>query len=154
MSNDQDYPYVRAYGRAMGSFQYWIDMQVAEAREDNAPENATHRNADGTWSTTDDVINPTVRKMLGLEPLPEIPVPEFVNHLPVVNWVELPYRRGFRRGRYMVLCFADGDSYPWIVWHVAWNGSGWDAEHGDYLSDPRSALQRMTQRAVRWGADQ
>jgi len=36
-----DFLYVRAWGRLMGSDQYYIRGQVQKAREDNAPEDAT-----------------------------------------------------------------------------------------------------------------
>lgn len=50
-----DYVYVRAWGKNMGSHASYIADLVAQARKDKAPENATHKNADGTWSTMDDI---------------------------------------------------------------------------------------------------
>lgn len=35
-----DYPFIRAYGRIMGSYQYYIDDEVRRAREDGAPQDA------------------------------------------------------------------------------------------------------------------
>lgn len=46
-----DFPYIRAWGHMMGSFQYYIDEQLRKAREDGAPETAIYRNDDGSWCT-------------------------------------------------------------------------------------------------------
>ncbi|ORW08468.1 MULTISPECIES: hypothetical protein [Mycolicibacter] len=69
MSGTDDYPYIRLWGQRMGSFQYYIDDQIEQAREDGAPANATHRYLDGTWATTDDITDPAVRKQFGLPDL-------------------------------------------------------------------------------------
>jgi hypothetical protein len=52
-----DYVYVRAWGRNMGSHASYIADQVAEARKDRAPDNATHKLANGTWATMDDLAD-------------------------------------------------------------------------------------------------
>lgn len=62
-----DYVYIRAYGRMMGSSANYVADQVAEARKDKAPANATHKRSgyeqDGQWSTLDDIEdNPTGRR--------------------------------------------------------------------------------------------
>lgn len=153
MPKNDDYPWVRAYGRAMGSYPYYVNDQVAQARADNAPQNATRRNDDGTWSTTDDIINPTMRKDMGLPPLPEVPEPETVNNFPVVNAVKLPYQHGMLRERYMVLCHRpDFDYEPWVVWHVGWKDPEWVAENGHYFTDPIKAVKGLKTRAAEWGA--
>ena len=47
-----DYPYIRAWGRHMGSNLSYIADQVSEARKDKAPEDATFKSADtGEWHT-------------------------------------------------------------------------------------------------------
>ncbi|EWM19623.1 hypothetical protein [Kutzneria sp. 744] len=67
---NNDYPYVRAWGDLMGSYSYFINDQVMRARADGAPANATHRRHDGTWATTDDILRSDTRRQLGLDPLP------------------------------------------------------------------------------------
>jgi hypothetical protein len=73
MTTQPDYPYIRRWGQLMGSYRYYIDGQVGQARADNAPTNATHRRQDGTWATTDDITRAQTRRELGLEPLPPQP---------------------------------------------------------------------------------
>lgn len=154
MPTKDDYPWVRIYGRAMGSFPYYIDAQVEQARADKAPQNATRRNDDGTWSTTEDIVNPTMRADMGLLPLPEVPEPETVNDFPVLHAIKLPYQSGMLRERYMVLCYRQGfDQEPWVVWHVGWHDDNeWGAENGHYFTDPIQAVRRLKTRAVDWGA--
>lgn len=153
MSKNDDYPWVRAYGQAMGSFPYYINDQVQLARRDRAPQNATRRNDDGTWATTDDIVNPSMRADMGLPALPEVPEPETVKHFPVLNAIKLPYQHGMLRERYMVLCYRPGIEHePWVVWHVGYNDAEWVAENGDYFTDPIKAIQRLKTRAIEWGA--
>ena len=48
-----------------GSFQYYIDMQVEQARKDKAPENATYRDTlTGKWHTVEDVRSAETREAL------------------------------------------------------------------------------------------
>ncbi|XVV02468.1 hypothetical protein ACQPW3_34690 [Actinosynnema sp. CA-248983] len=70
MPSSADYPFVRAWGRLMGSYDYYIRDKVQLAREDHAPANAVYRREDGTWTTTDDITLATTRIQLGLDPLP------------------------------------------------------------------------------------
>lgn len=37
---NQDYPFLRAYERIMGSYQYYVDDMLARARDSNAPQDA------------------------------------------------------------------------------------------------------------------
>jgi hypothetical protein len=68
MTKKQDYPYIRAWGRMMGSMPYYIEDRVAEARKDRAPQDATYKK-DGTWLTVDGITNEETRSQLGLPPL-------------------------------------------------------------------------------------
>ena len=52
-----DYLYIRAWHSTSGSFQYYIDKVVMEARKDNAPQNAIYKSQDGKWHTIEDCIN-------------------------------------------------------------------------------------------------
>lgn len=51
-----DYKYIRAWGQMLGSFDYYINAQVEQARQDNAPQTATYRREDGTWATFEEVL--------------------------------------------------------------------------------------------------
>jgi hypothetical protein len=64
------YPYIVRWGRMMGSYDYYIDNQCAQAEEDKAPTNAIYKRSDG-WRTTDGITNEQTRHTLGLEPLPK-----------------------------------------------------------------------------------
>jgi hypothetical protein len=55
--NDMDYLYIRAWHSTSGSFQYYIDNLVMEARKDNAPQNAIYKSHDGKWQTIEDCKN-------------------------------------------------------------------------------------------------
>jgi len=69
----QDFPYIRLWGRMMGSMSYYIEDQLRLARRTNAPVNATyyregHPRNNG-WQTTDDISNWQTRRYLGLREL-------------------------------------------------------------------------------------
>ena len=58
-----DYPYIRAWGRMLHSFEYYITQQVEEARRDRAPQDAIYRNHDtGSWVTFAAVTNEGTRQ--------------------------------------------------------------------------------------------
>lgn len=70
-----DYPFIRAWGRVMGSQRTYIEEQVAQAREDNAPEDAIYwrheREPDGrtlrilrVWHTYREVTSLTTRSQM------------------------------------------------------------------------------------------
>jgi hypothetical protein len=63
MSSERvDYPYIRAWGYSIGSSQRHVDAEVALARRDKAPQNATFKRE--RWETTDDLgDNPSGRAM-------------------------------------------------------------------------------------------
>lgn len=45
-----DYPYIRAWGRYCGSYQYYIDSQVELANREGAPEDAIYKaSMTGRW---------------------------------------------------------------------------------------------------------
>lgn len=50
-----EYPYIRAWGKMLGSFQSYIDDQVTRAKRVNAPQNAVYIRMNNTWATIDDV---------------------------------------------------------------------------------------------------
>lgn len=48
------HPYIVAWGQLMGSYGYYIERQVMQARVDGAPKNATfYSDSDKAWRTTD-----------------------------------------------------------------------------------------------------
>lgn len=64
------YPYIVAWGKMMGSMNYYIEDMLRQAERDGAPEDATYLkninsdNATGKWSTMDGVVNPNSRLFL------------------------------------------------------------------------------------------
>lgn len=59
-----EYPYIQAWGERLGSYQYYINDQIAKARESHAPANAIYQRQDGSWATADEVTEPTTRAYL------------------------------------------------------------------------------------------
>ena len=47
----KSYPYIVAWGRYLGSFDYYIALQIELANEDGAPADAIYKKDDGTWAT-------------------------------------------------------------------------------------------------------
>jgi hypothetical protein len=68
MSTQQDYPWIRVWGKYLGSSPYYIDDQVAEARRDGAPQDAIYKDSDTEeWRTIDTITSPHTRRVLGLD---------------------------------------------------------------------------------------
>lgn len=58
ITKDNDYPCIRAWDRMMGSYAYYTDNQIAQARADKAPQDATFYNSEKKrWSTLKEVQN-------------------------------------------------------------------------------------------------
>lgn len=53
-----EYIMIRAWGQYMGSMSYYVNDQIAIAKEDKAPGNAIYKKDDGTWATIEDVKSP------------------------------------------------------------------------------------------------
>lgn len=61
----QDYKYVRAWGKLMHSFPYYIESQVAEARKDEAPETACYYSSDaGRWILYEELASVQTRQAM------------------------------------------------------------------------------------------
>jgi hypothetical protein len=58
------YPYIRAWGRMMSSFPYYIEDQVREATRDKAPQDAIYKGQDGKWETYRDVTREDTRMVI------------------------------------------------------------------------------------------
>ena len=57
-----DYLYIRAWGRLLKSYLYYIQGEVEKAREDNAPEDATFKDSNGTWHRWSEMADSTPNK--------------------------------------------------------------------------------------------
>lgn len=57
----KDYPYIWAWGKSIGSFDYYIQGQIELAEADNAPQNAIFKRSDDTWATVDEIVNDELR---------------------------------------------------------------------------------------------
>lgn len=55
--NNLSYPAIIAWSKMLGSFDCYIEAQVRQAQEDNAPADAIFR-TDGHWWTVRDIENP------------------------------------------------------------------------------------------------
>jgi hypothetical protein len=60
----EDYPYIRKWGRFMGSFVYYIEDQIRQAREDKAPEDAIYREDNGHWHRASEIKNEDTRRLI------------------------------------------------------------------------------------------
>lgn len=58
-----NYPYIQAWGKHMGSFDYYIEAQIEEAREDNAPPTACYKSG-GVWTTVEGILSEPVRHLI------------------------------------------------------------------------------------------
>jgi hypothetical protein len=54
---NNEYPYIEAWGRYLGSLSYYIRDQTDKARRDKAPRTAIYER-DGKWITFEEVTNP------------------------------------------------------------------------------------------------
>lgn len=59
----KNYPFIRAWGKIMGSFDYYIDDQIEEAVEDKCPQNVVYKDGD-IWKTIDDISNQKIKMEL------------------------------------------------------------------------------------------
>lgn len=62
MGHAQDYPYIRAWGRAMHSNGSYIKDEEAKARVDRAPANAIYKR--DRWMTYDDITAGHVKDLI------------------------------------------------------------------------------------------
>ncbi|HEX5119841.1 MAG TPA: hypothetical protein VFW65_32040 [Pseudonocardiaceae bacterium] len=86
------------------------------------------------------------------EPMPpwvDSLVPSTINHLPVTLAIPLRADPSMLPDRHIVLCHRESTHDSWIVWEVGWHVqlNAWVAEHGDYLSNLRTATLRTVERA-------
>jgi hypothetical protein len=58
-----DYPYIRAYGKILGSRRVFVDAEVEWARQEHAPQTAVCKK-EGAWITFDQVQRPDTRLQL------------------------------------------------------------------------------------------
>ncbi|MGC5322761.1 hypothetical protein ACPXB5_28980 [Micromonospora arida] len=71
--DNEDYPYIRAWGRMRGSAPDYLAYLLDLARAQNAPADAVEfRHRDGHWITTDEIWAADSRRHLGLDPIPPI----------------------------------------------------------------------------------
>lgn len=60
-----DYLHIRAWGKMMGSHEYYIVGEQEQAAEDNAPLHATYKR-EGQWNTYEDILAPDTREYIRL----------------------------------------------------------------------------------------
>ena len=59
-----DYIYIRAWGKLMGSENYFIRDQIATAHEEKAPGNVIYKSEDGEWVTIEAVTSGNRRQQV------------------------------------------------------------------------------------------
>lgn len=60
MATSKSYPCIRAWEKMMGAAQYYIDLRLEQAREENAPEDATYKSGT-TWHRLNEVTSESTR---------------------------------------------------------------------------------------------
>lgn len=55
------YLYVRAWGKMLNSYPWYVEREVEKAKTDNAPETAIYRRDDGKWAVFEDIENKAVK---------------------------------------------------------------------------------------------
>lgn len=63
----EEYPWVRAWGELMGSYQYYIKDQIARAKAAGAPQTAVYQPANGPsteWVTLDAITSSHTQRQL------------------------------------------------------------------------------------------
>ena len=56
-----DYKHLRAWCNMIGSFPYYTERQVDQARRDKAPADAVYTDATGQWIVYSEVTDPSTR---------------------------------------------------------------------------------------------
>jgi hypothetical protein len=57
VNKDSMYPYIWAWGKRMGSNDYYMENEEELAAQEEAPRTAIFRDSEGVWSTVDEVQN-------------------------------------------------------------------------------------------------
>ena len=52
-----EYIAIAAWGRMLGSFNYYIEQEQHRAASEGAPRTSIYRNDDGSWSTINEIHN-------------------------------------------------------------------------------------------------
>lgn len=60
------YRHIAAWGRLLGSYNYFIELQQALAEEEGAPETACYKNREGVWVTFENLNENARLEMLPL----------------------------------------------------------------------------------------
>ena len=58
---DQQYPFIRAWGKMMRSYDVYIKAQQQMARDENAPWDAIFMSHEGKWHTFGGISNPNTK---------------------------------------------------------------------------------------------
>lgn len=58
----KEYPYIRAWCQMLGSFPYYVELEITRATADRAPETAIYQNIDGTWATFEEIQSPITKQ--------------------------------------------------------------------------------------------
>lgn len=61
-----DYKYIRAWGQSLRSRPYYIENEVAKARQAKAPQTAIYRRQDGSWAVFDDIQRADTKSQIAI----------------------------------------------------------------------------------------
>jgi hypothetical protein len=62
----KDYIWIRKWGEVLHSNKEYIEAEVQRAIATDAPDNAIYFRHNGTWATTDNIVDKIMRIKLGL----------------------------------------------------------------------------------------
>jgi len=58
---ETEYKYIRAWGKLLGSMDYYIKGQIEQARQDKAPPTAIYRRHNGSWQIWENIADPITK---------------------------------------------------------------------------------------------
>ena len=61
---DNRYKTIVRWGKNLDSKDYYIEDQVAQAVEDNAPQTAIYKKQDGSWAVAEDIKDEILRDVI------------------------------------------------------------------------------------------
>ena len=59
-----DYKHIRAWGRLMHSYNYYVEAQIDRARKERATQDAIYLSDDRGWVTFDQISDPVTKQTM------------------------------------------------------------------------------------------
>jgi hypothetical protein len=59
-----DYPYIKAWGRLLGTYKQHVDAEIERAQMLDAPHDAMYQRANGSWGTFRSIQNADTKELI------------------------------------------------------------------------------------------